>query len=194
MPSEDDVNWERIWKWFHSDVYTSAVFEQDPIPLKESFVAIQHFDKLYKVVNQNKRSALLNVSRAIVNYDSGRNFVPPALDGTPIMVFTDLTNAFELADKFGDKKVYEAEGYGELIPVTRVLSIKNPGWETDAVAFWAAVQAKQSLDRFHTIECMDNSSALFGVLRLHGLAQRPLPKVVAPAPAVGAAPRAWRGW
>lgn len=166
------------------------------IPLKENLAmgTIQHFDKVYKVVNESKNSALLNVSSAIVNYNSGRNFVPPTLDGTPIMLFTDVASAFEFADKFDGKVVYEAEAYGEAVVVDRVLKIKNPGWERNAVAFWQAVLAKTSLDRFDTIEAKDNSIALFGVVRLHGRATRPAPKAVAVAPAASPAPRQWRGW
>jgi len=156
-------------------------------------VAIQHFDKLYKVVKTDKRSALLNISNAIINYGSGRNFVPPTLDGTPILVFTDINSAFEFADKFPGRVVYEAEGYGEAVVVTDVLSIKQAGWERDAVAFWTAVQNKQSIERFHTVEAKDNSVALFGVLRLHGLAVRPVAQK-AVAPSVSAGPRKWAGW
>lgn len=155
-------------------------------------MAIQHFDKLYKVVKADKSSALLNVSTASINYASGRNFVPPALDGTPILVFTDLVSAYEFADKFPGRVVYEAEGYGEIVEVDEVLSIKQPGWERDAVAFWAAIQNHQDTSRFHTIEAKDHSVALFGVLRLHGQAQRP--QKLQAAPAVGAAPRKWVGW
>ena len=155
---------------------------------------IQHFDKLYKVVNESQKSALLNVSSAIVDYRSGRNFVPPTLDGTPIMLFTDVQSAFEFADKFDNKVVYEAEAYGETVTVDRVLRIKNPGWERNAQAFWAAVLAKTSLDAFDTIEAKDNSVALFGVVRLHGKAVRPTPKVAAALAAASPAPRAWRNW
>lgn len=154
---------------------------------------IQHFDNLFKVVKGNKQSALLTVSPAIVNYNSGKNFVAPTLDGTPFMVFSDVASAFAFADKFDGRVVFNAEAYGELIPVTVALKIKQAGWERQAVDFWAAVLAKGSLARFNTIETYDNSAALFGVLRLHNQATRPA-KLAAALPAAGAAPRAYRGW
>lgn len=154
---------------------------------------IQHFDNLFKVVKAGaKTSALLNVSPAAVNYNSGKNFVAPTLDGTPFLVFTSIESAFAFADKFEDKQVFEVEAYGETVPVARALRIKVAGWERNAVQFWADILAGRPLDRYDTIETMDNSVALFGVMRLGKPATRPV-KLAAPAP-IAAAPKRWQGW
>lgn len=156
-------------------------------------MAIQHFDNLFKVVkNDGKTSALLTVSNAIVNYNSGKNFVAPSLDGTPFLVFTDAASAFEFADKFPGRSVFQVEAYGETVKVEHVLRIKYAGWERNAPAFWQAVLTGQSIARFETIEAKDNSVALFGVMRLTKPAVRPV-KLAQVAP-VGAAPNRWQGW
>lgn len=153
-------------------------------------MAIEHRTDLFKVVKGNDGyydgghaySALLNVSNNKIIYPIGGNTFVSANAGTPIIAFDNAADAFAFAAKFPGRTVYQAEAYGEVIPVDQVLSVKRMGWDAALTNFWKDVLAKADLKGYKTITAHHGSVAVFGVMRLTGKATRPN-VVAAEAPA-----------
>lgn len=155
-------------------------------------MAIQHVvTGLYKVCNTQDRnggmnperygrpvSALLHHSKAQIDYSPTLNnpnlFVAPKTAGTPITLFDDLDAAWTFAEKFPGRKVYAAEVFGEIITPTKVLKMTDWNWEDQLVRFWEAVLAGADLTEFKTRNAPPHTVAVFGVVRLGAVVNRPL--------------------
>lgn len=142
---------------------------------------IVHRTDLAKVIRTDLgglKSALLTVSANAVNYGlpNDQVFRPTPKNGTPILAYTGLTQAFDFVAKHGgSREVYGLEVYGTVVPVEQVLQVHNLGWDRNLNAFWEAVRYGKSLAAFHTVKAPAGTVAVFGVFRLLGQQFKPAP-------------------
>ena len=140
-------------------------------------MAIEFRTDLFKVTrsdgySEGGVSALIRkTTQALVNYGLARMgsgvYVGHPNPNLPVILYDNLPDALAFQGGRTNLRVYQVKAYGEVVPVTRVLDIQEPGWFDQAEAFWAAVKNGQPLDGFKTRAAPHGTVALFGVVHLH---------------------------
>lgn len=144
-------------------------------------MAIQHRTDLYKVTrydgygNGGVSALIRQTTQALIDYGLARIgsgvFIRHSNAKLPALLYANLEAALAFKADHHNRKVYRVETFGELLPITRVLDIRQAGWFGQAEAFWEAVKNGQNLDGFTTRAAPEGTVALWGVLHLKELVQ-----------------------